>query len=259
MSRRNDCLTIWGSHLVKKSQRHRTNEYGSEITKSKACSFCWTLHCSCLFIYVFVSVPHRACYSDHCPWSGQNIYLYPYLADKNDVDHFKSFPESLNWKERLERRVYKLFTGLLGHLTPHLSNCEPGQLVLVDKKSKFCQPILWSLLTIMPLYFGLSLLLFPLMSALVPCLQLIWAEYHNHWGKYIKTRKSSSTTSLPSEPCRLTVHQLTHQQPSNSMWSDKLSYCLLLLYQRKLSNIFQGRKYFTLTSIQQNLSLLLLG
>ena len=161
--------------MVKKSQGHRTYEYGSEITKSQACSFCWTLHYSCLFIYVFVSVPHRACYSDHYPWSGQNIYLYPYLADKNDVDQFKKFSRNLE----LKRSVYKLFTGLHCHLTPHLSSCEPPQLVLVDKKIKFCQSTLW-FLTIMLLYFGLLLLLFPLMSAFVPCLQLIWAEYHNH-------------------------------------------------------------------------------
>ena len=126
-------------------------------------------------LLVFVSVPHRACYSDHYPWSGQNIYLYPYLADKNDVDQFKKFSRNLE----LKRRVCKLFKGLHCHLTPHLSNYEPGQLVLEDKKIKFCQPTLWSL-TIVPLYFGLSLLLFSLISALVPCPQLIWTEYHNH-------------------------------------------------------------------------------
>ena len=120
-------------------------------------------------------------------WSGQNIYLYPYLADKNDVDQFKKFSRNLE----LKRSVYKLFTGLHCHLTPHLSSCEPPQLVLVDKKIKFCQSTLW-FLTIMLLYFGLSLLLFPLMSAFVPCLQLIWTEYHNHWGKIHEDKKIQS-------------------------------------------------------------------
>ena len=129
-----------------------------------------------VFSYMYLSLSLiEHVYSDHYPWSGQNIYLYPYLADKNDVDQFKKFSRNLE----LKRSVYKLFTGLHCHLTPHLSSCEPPQLVLVDKKIKFCQSTLW-FLTIMLLYFGLLLLLFPLMSAFVPCLQLIWTEYHNH-------------------------------------------------------------------------------
>ena len=55
------------------------------------------------YMYLSLSILEHV-YSDHYSWSGQNIYLYPYLADKNDVDQFKKSSKILELKRKAGKK-----------------------------------------------------------------------------------------------------------------------------------------------------------
>ena len=54
-------------------------------------------------MYLSLSLKEHV-YSDHYSWSGQNNYLYPYLADKNDVDQFEKFSRNLELKRKAGKK-----------------------------------------------------------------------------------------------------------------------------------------------------------
>ena len=185
----------------------------------------------------------------------------PILLTRMMLINLKSLPKFLSWKERLERRVCKLFTGLHGHLTPHLSNCEPVQLVLVDKKIKFCQPTLCSQ-TIMLLYFGLSLLLFPLMSVCFCTLSSTHLDWISQSLRQNTLKQENPVLPLYWPPVwALPPHctsadALAAEQLHVIRQTVVLSATTLPEKAVKYFSRTKRRKYFTLNSIQRNLSLI---